>query len=46
MRTRFDVRVRWRSTRILFLEGLGEVQDVGDQVLGMLGPRVDHGGGR
>lgn len=43
MRTRFDGRLRWWSKKILVLEGLGEVQDAGEQVLGMLGLRADRG---
>ena len=46
MRRRFDVRVRWWSMRILVLEGLGEVQDAGEQVLGVLGLWAGRGGGR
>ena len=46
MRTSFDVQVRWWSKRSLVLEGLGEVQDAGEQVLGMLGLRADREGGR
>ena len=46
MRMRFDVRVRRRRKKILVLEGLGEVQDVGELILGMLGLRADREGGR
>lgn len=46
MRTRFDVRFRWWSKKILVLEGFGEVQAASEQVLGMLDPRADRGGGR
>ena len=45
MRTRFDVRVRRRRKKILVLEGLGEVRDAGELILGMLGPMADRGGG-
>lgn len=37
MRTRFDVRLRWWNREVLGLEGLGEVQDASEQLLGVLG---------
>ena len=40
---RLDVRIRCWSKKILVLEGLGEVQDAGEQVLGLLGLRADRG---
>ena len=43
---RIGVRFRWRSTKTLVLEGLGEVRAAGEQVLGLLGPMADRGGGR
>ena len=46
MRSRFDVGLRWRRKKILVLEGLGEVQDVGEQPLGALGLWAGRGGGR
>lgn len=46
MRTKFDVRIRCWSKKIFVLEGLGEVRDAGEQVLGLLGPMADRGGGR
>ena len=45
MRTGFDVGIRWRN-KVLILEGLGEVQDVGEQVLGVIGLWAGPGGGR
>ena len=46
MRKRLDVGLRWRSRRVLALEGLGEVRDVGGQLLGALGLWEGRGGGR
>ena len=46
MKRRFDVGLRWRSRRVLVLEGLGEVQDAGEQVLGVIGLWASRGGGR
>ena len=46
MRTRFDVRIRCWSKKILVLAGLGEVKVAGEQLLGMLSPRADREGGR
>ena len=46
MRKRLDVGLRWRSRRVLVLEGPGEVQDAGVQLLGALGLWAGHEGGR
>lgn len=46
MRRRFDVGLRRRSKRVLVLEGLGEVQDAGEQVLAVIGLWASRGGGR
>ena len=46
MRTSFDVGLRWRSERNVALEDLGEVQDAGELLLGVLGLWAGRGGGR